>query len=77
MKDEPVTKKKYRQPRFLSPPGGAIIKISGISIKVIAKVVLNFLAKKGLLADIVTGGGVVISKIPATEISTYLRDSFL
>ena len=76
MKDEPVTKKKYRQPRFLSPRGGAIIEISGISIKVVAKVVLNFLAKKGLLAGIVTGGGVVISKIPATAISTYLRDSF-
>jgi len=76
LKDEPVTKKKYRQPRFLSPRGGAIIEISGISIKVVAKVVLNFLAKKGLLAGIVTGGGVVISKIPATAISTYLRDSF-
>jgi hypothetical protein len=73
-KDAPVTKKKYRQPRFLSPRGGALIEISGISIKVVAKVVLNFLAKKGLLAGI--GTGVVISKIPSTAISTYLRDSF-
>lgn len=76
LKDAPVTKKKYRQPRFLSPRGGAIIEISGISIKVVAKVVLNFLAKKGLLAGLVSGGGIVISKIPATAISTYLRDSF-
>jgi hypothetical protein len=73
-KDAPVTKKKYRQPRFLSPRGGALIEISGISIKVVAKVVLNFLAKKGLLAGI--GTGVVISKIPSTAISTYLRDAF-
>lgn len=53
-----------------------MIEISGISIKVVAKVVLNFLAKKGLLAGIVAGGGLVISKIPSTAISTYLRDSF-
>jgi hypothetical protein len=29
-----------------------------------------------LLAGILTGGGVVISKIPASAISTYLRDAF-
>jgi len=76
LKDAPVTKKKYKQPRSLSPRGGAIIEVSGISIKVVGKVVINFLAKKGLLAGILTGGGVIISKIPATAISTYLRDSF-
>jgi hypothetical protein len=74
LKDAPVTnvtKKKYRPLRFLSPRGGAIIEISGIT-----QVVLNFLAKKGLLAGLATGGAVVISKIPATAISTYLRDAF-
>jgi len=76
LKDAPVTKKKYRLPRFLSPRGGAFIEISGISIKVVAQVVVNFLAKKGLLAGLATSGAVVISKIPATAISTYLRDAF-
>ena len=76
LKDAPVTKKKYRQPRLLSPRGGAIIEVSAISIKVVAKFAINFLAEKGLLAGLVTGGTVVISKIPATAISTYLRDSF-
>ena len=76
LKDEPVTKKKYRRPRFLSPRGGSIIEISGISIKVVTKVVLNFLAKKGLMTGIMTGTGIVISKIPLTAISTYLSDSF-
>jgi len=77
LKDAPVTKKKYKQPRFLYPRGGAAIEISVISIKVVANVVLNFLVQKGLMAGIVaSGGGIVISKIPATAISTYLRDSF-
>nr|YP_010448174.1 hypothetical protein NRL27_pgp025 [Nitzschia dubiiformis]UTQ75655.1 hypothetical protein [Nitzschia dubiiformis] len=69
LKDAPVTKEKY-------PRGGALIEISGISIKIVAQVVLNFLAKKGLLAGLATGGAVVISKIPATAVSTYLRDAF-
>lgn len=72
LEDAPVTN---RRPRFISPRGGAFIEILGISIKVVANVVLNFLAKKGLLVGMVTGGGIVISKIPATAISTYLRDS--
>jgi hypothetical protein len=78
LKDAPVTKnkKKYKQPRFLAPRGGAVIEVSAISIKVVAKVILNVLAKKGLLAGIVTGTGVVISQIPASAISTYLRDAF-
>lgn len=76
LKDAPVTKKKYRLPRFLLPRGGAIIEISGFSIKVVGQVVINFLAEKGLLAGLLTGGGIVISKIPATAISSYLRDAF-
>lgn len=76
LKDAPVTKEKYRPLRFLSPRGGALIEISGISIKIVAQVMLNFLAKKGLLAGLATGGAVVISKTPATAVSTYLRDAF-
>ena len=70
----PVTNvTKDRPLRFLSPRGGALIEISGISIKIVA---LNFLAKKGLLAGLGAGVAVAISKIPATAISTYLRDAF-
>lgn len=76
LKDALVIKKKHRPPRFLPPRSRAIIEISRISIKVVATVVLNFLAKKGLLAGLATGGAVVISKISATTVSTYLRDAF-
>ena len=76
LKDAPVTKEKYRPLRFLSPRGGVLIEISGISIKIVTQVMLNFLAKKGLLAGLATGGAVVISKIPATAVSAYLYDAF-
>ena len=75
--DAPVTKKKYRPLKFLSPRGGALIEISGISIKIVSQIVLKFLAQKGVIAGLAaTSGAVVISKIPATAVSTYLRDSF-
>lgn len=48
LKDTPVTKDKE------PPRGGAIIEISMISIKVVAKIVLNFLAKKRLMAGLLT-----------------------
>ena len=54
LKDAPVTKKKYRPLRFLSPRGGALIEISGISIKIVAQVKSNFVAKKRLLAGLAT-----------------------
>ena len=54
-----------------------MIEISGTNIKVVTKVVLNFLAKKGLLANLLTGGNVLVSKIPATAVSVYLRNAFL
>jgi len=71
-----TTKKKYRLPRFISPRGGAFIEISGISVKIITTVVVNFLAKKGLLVGLMTGGSLIASQIPATAISAYLRDAF-
>lgn len=73
MEDAPITK---RRTRFISPRGGALIEISGISIKVVAKVVVKFLAEKGFLTGLAAGGGIVVSKIPVTAISTYLHDAF-
>ena len=70
----PVTEKKYIPPRFFR--GGAAIEISGISIKIVAEAALKFLATKGLVAGITTGGAAIISKIPVTAVSTYLRDAF-
>ena len=72
LEDSPITKKKDRPPRFFSPRDGAVIEISMISVKFI----LNFLAKKGLLSGLGTSGAIAIGKIPATAISTYLRDAF-
>ena len=76
LKDAPVTKKKYRQPKSLSNRGGALIEITGLSIEIAAKVLLNFLAEKGFLLGIVSGSAVIVSQIPASAISTYLRDAF-
>lgn len=70
LKDAPVTNEKY------SPRGGALVEISGISIKVVGQVVVNLLAKYGFLAGLGSSGVVIVSKIPATAISTYLRHAF-
>ncbi len=74
LKDAPVTKKKYRLPRFLSPRKGALFEFSGV--RIVAQITVNFLADKGLLAGFVIGSGVAVSKIPVNAISTYLQDSF-
>ena len=73
---EPVTKKKYRKPGFLSPRGRALIEISGISIKIVIQATLNFLAKNGLLISLGAGGAIVFSKISLTAVSAYLRNVF-
>lgn len=75
---EPGIKNKNRNPRFRNFfwRGGAVIELSGINIKVIAKVAINFLAENGLLAGLVTGSSVALSKIPTSVISTYLREAF-
>lgn len=75
LKDAPITKKKYKQPRFLSPRGGALIAAE-ISVKFIGQVVINIIAKQGFKVGMITGGAVILKKIPANAISTYLRDSF-
>lgn len=70
-------KNKNRNPRFrvFLPRGGMIGELSGISIKVIATAVIKFLADNGLLAGFVTGGGVVLSNIPTSALTTYLREA--
>ena len=65
-------KNKNRKFRDFVPPGGAIPEVS-IGI---AKVIIKFLAENGLIAGLITGSGVALSKIPTTAISTYLRNSF-
>jgi len=69
---EPGIKNKNRNPRFRNffPRGGQMIELS------LAKVAITFLADKGLLAGLLSGVGVVLSKIPKSAISTYLRDAF-
>jgi hypothetical protein len=59
-KAKPGIKNKNRNPRFhdFLPRGGAVIELSGINIKVIAKLAINFLAENGLLAGLVTGSSV-------------------
>jgi hypothetical protein len=47
-----------------------------MNIKVLANIVINYLAKKGLMADLLTCTGIVVSQIPVTTISTYLSYSF-
>jgi hypothetical protein len=71
---------KDAEPRIENPRfpghGGAMVEFSGVSIKVIAQVVIKFLADNGLLAGLFTSTGVVLSKIPTSAIEIYLRDSF-
>jgi len=76
-KAEPGIKNKNRNPRFRAffSRGGGMVELSGINIKVIAKVAINFLAENGLLAGLVTGSSVALSKIPTSAISTYLREA--
>ena len=77
---KPKIKNKKRKSRFrlFSPRGGDFVKVSlgSISIKSV-KVVVKFIANKGLLAGFLgSSGGLVLTKIPSTAVSTYLRDSF-
>ena len=76
---ESVDKEKYKFPKIFSPRVSALIKITGVKInlKLIEQVVINFLAKKELMAGAMTDTGIVGSKIPLNAVSTYLRDTFL
>ena len=67
LKDSP----KYKE---TPPRGGVTGEI--VAGKVIVQAILTFLAEHGLTAGLLSSTGVVISKIPVTVISTYLRDAF-
>lgn len=48
---------KPNQPKFLSHRGGEIISILAFNLKIIASVVIQFLAEKGMLAGLASGSG--------------------
>jgi len=76
LENAPVTKKKYKLPRFLNSRGGAFIEIMGSSISVEIQGILKFLTEHKLLRGTLTGCDIVVSGINATAVSTYLRDAF-
>lgn len=55
------------------PRGGVTEKV--IVGKVVGKAILSFLAEHGLTTGILSGSGLVISKIPLTAISTHINNS--
>jgi hypothetical protein len=74
--DKPVIKKEYESPKLPSPRGGALIEITGVTIEVGVKVLLNFLAEKGIFLGLAASGGIIgVTKIPTTALVKYLRDA--
>jgi hypothetical protein len=75
---EPEIEIKNTNPRFRGflPRGGVMVELSGISITVIAKVAIKFLAENRLLAGLFTGSGMALSNISTSALDTYLRDAF-
>ena len=74
LKNEPVITENDKPVRFISPRGGFLVEFS--VIKIVTHVILKFLAEKGLIAGITTGATLLISKIPGSAVTTYLRDAF-
>jgi hypothetical protein len=74
--DKPGIEKDYKRPRLPSPRGGALIEITGVTIEVGVKVLLNFLAEKGILIGLAATTGMIgVNKIPTTAVVKYLRDA--
>ena len=70
---EPVIETKKPGLRRFLPRGGAILGITGA--KLVA--VISYLAENGAIAGLLLScTGVIVKKIPATAISTYLCDAF-
>lgn len=76
LEHSPLTKKPSRRRRYFSPRGGALIEISGISVKIAARIIVNFIAKKAFQTGIAIGSGRLIRKIPVTAVSKYVSNSF-
>ena len=72
LKNHPEFLKDSPESKEIVPRGGEIVSSSAA----LAQVILSFLAEHGLTAGLLSSVGVVISRIPVTSISTYLRDSF-
>ena len=74
LKNHPEFLKDSPESKETPPRGGAVGEI--VATKVLAQTILSFLAEHGLTAGLISSIGVVISRIPVTSISTYLRDAF-
>jgi len=72
LKNHPEFLKNSPESKETPPRGGAEI----VAVKVLSQAILSFLAEHGLTAGLISSTGVVISRIPVTSISTYLRDAF-
>ena len=71
LKNHPEFLKDSPESKEIPPRGGEIISGSTALVQAI----LSFLAEHGLTAGLLSSVGVVISEIPITSISTWLRDS--
>ena len=74
LKNHPEFLKDSPKSKGIPPRGGMTGEI--VAGKVIVQAILTFLAEHGLTAGLISSTGVVISRIPLTAISTYLRDGF-
>lgn len=74
LKDHPEFLKDSPKPEETPPRGGVTGEV--VAGKMIVQAILTFLAEHGLTAGLISSTGVVLSRIPLTAISTYLRDGF-
>ncbi len=76
LKNHPEFLKDSPESKETPPRGGGGAAGEIVAGKVLAQAILSFLAEHGLTAGLISSTGVVISQIPVTSISTYLRDAF-
>ena len=72
---EPEKPEKPGLRRFV-PRGGALLEIAGAKLVINVGALIISVAQKGALAAmLLTSGGVLVSKIPETSISTVVRNA--